>query len=229
MLAFWGFTWLKKLEYPEETINLGWETTATCQYLEFHPDHNGGKGCPNYRNDPKCLDRQIWANSPDQILKEQSDQGLHCLPFRLHLLDALPYGKATLLQFSGDCRKLFQGSEFLGTLWYSVTHTFACQTIFFFIRVLRPVKIISLFLSRVNQKVGAKMGDLREKLGLSHMWPELGSKGSNPQRWDDERFRVLKINNLNHSATGAARNSCDHLHYHYAVKIRKIWTPKQLL
>ena len=29
------------------------------------------------------------------LLEEQSDLGLHCLPFRLHLLDALLYGKAT--------------------------------------------------------------------------------------------------------------------------------------
>ena len=45
------------------------------------------------------------------------------------------------------------------------------------------------------------MGDPWEKppdhpqaeLGLSRMWPELGS---NPKRWDDERFRVLKISAL---------------------------------
>ena len=54
---------------------------------------------------------------------------------------------------------------------------------------------------------GAKMEDLREKtpdhpqtLGLSHTWPEWGT---NPQRWDDEQFRALKISGLNHSATGA--------------------------
>ena len=29
-----------------------------------------------YRNVPKFLDRQVWANSVD--LEEQSDQGLHC-------------------------------------------------------------------------------------------------------------------------------------------------------
>ena len=54
---------------------------------------------------------------------------------------------------------------------------------------------------------GAKTGDPREKpldrpqaeLGLSHMWPELGW---NPQQWDDERFRALKISILNHMATG---------------------------
>ena len=42
------------------------------------------------------------------------------------------------------------------------------------------------------------------KLGLSHMWPELGS---NPQLWDDQRLRALKISGLNHSATGIAVNS----------------------
>ena len=51
-----------------------------------------------YRNFPKFLDRQVWANSadPDQtaptgavwLLHEQSDQRLHCLQFPLHLLDA---------------------------------------------------------------------------------------------------------------------------------------------
>ena len=55
----------------------------------------------------------------------------------------------------------------------------------------------------------AKTGNSLEKppdhpqaeLGLSHMWPKLGS---NPQWWDDEWFRVLKISILNHSAMGAA-------------------------
>ena len=30
-----------------------------------------------------------------RLLQEQSDQGLHCLPFRLHYLDSLLYGRAT--------------------------------------------------------------------------------------------------------------------------------------
>ena len=42
-----------------------------------------------YRNDPKFSDRYAWASSADP------DQGLHCLLFRLHLLDSLLYGKAT--------------------------------------------------------------------------------------------------------------------------------------
>ena len=37
----------------------------------------------HYRNDPQFLDRYAWANSADP---DQTDQGLHCLPFRLHRL-----------------------------------------------------------------------------------------------------------------------------------------------
>ena len=46
-----------------------------------------------YRNDPKFSDRYAWANivDPDQTAP---DQGLHCLPFRLHRLDSLLYGSA---------------------------------------------------------------------------------------------------------------------------------------
>ena len=42
----------------------------------------------DYRNVPKFSDRQVWANSadPDQTAP---GQGLHCLQFPLHLLDAL--------------------------------------------------------------------------------------------------------------------------------------------
>ena len=47
------------------------------------------------RNDPKFSDRYAWANSADPDQTEQSDQGLHCLPFRLHRLDSLLYGRAT--------------------------------------------------------------------------------------------------------------------------------------
>ena len=49
-----------------------------------------------YRKDPRFLDRQVWVNSvdPDQTaLVEQSDQVLHCLPFYLHSLDKILYGK----------------------------------------------------------------------------------------------------------------------------------------
>ena len=50
----------------------------------------GEDGMIRTRSDPKFLDRQVWANSvdPDQ---EQSDQGLHCLPLCLPVLDTLLY------------------------------------------------------------------------------------------------------------------------------------------
>ena len=41
------------------------------------------------------------------LLEEQSDQGLHCLPFRLHRLDSLLCGRATLFKFSSDYNKCF--------------------------------------------------------------------------------------------------------------------------
>ena len=46
-----------------------------------------------YRNGPKFSDRLVWASSADQdrmLLEEQSDQGLHCLLFNLHLFDDIP-------------------------------------------------------------------------------------------------------------------------------------------
>ena len=49
-----------------------------------------------YDNDPKFSDRQAWANSVDP---DQTAPGLHCLPFRLHLFDALLYGKDVLFDF----------------------------------------------------------------------------------------------------------------------------------
>ena len=51
-----------------------------------------------YRNDSKFSDRHAWANSvdPDQTAPRS---GSTCLPFRLYLLDALLYIKATLFEF----------------------------------------------------------------------------------------------------------------------------------
>ena len=48
-----------------------------------------------------------------QLLEEQSDQGLHCLQYPLHLLDALVYGKTTFINFSGDYCKCFGCPNFL--------------------------------------------------------------------------------------------------------------------
>ena len=41
------------------------------------------------------------------LLKEQSDQGLQCLPFRLHRLDSLLYGRATSFKFLSDYKNVF--------------------------------------------------------------------------------------------------------------------------
>ena len=81
-----------------------------------------------YRNEPKFSDGHASANSadPDQtaplrtdrprqtvqtqirlLLEEQSDQGLHCLQFPLHLSDALLYGQVILFNFLGDYKKFF--------------------------------------------------------------------------------------------------------------------------
>ena len=44
------------------------------------------------------LDRQVLANSVDTD-QTASDQGLHCLLHRLHVLDAFLYVKTTLVKF----------------------------------------------------------------------------------------------------------------------------------
>ena len=53
-----------------------------------------------YRNDPKFLDRYVWANSedPDQTAPLE-DQGLHCLPFHLHFFDKIALGLDSLFEF----------------------------------------------------------------------------------------------------------------------------------
>ena len=37
---------------------------------------------PDYRENPKFSDRQVWVNSADP--DQTAHQGLHCLPFRMH-------------------------------------------------------------------------------------------------------------------------------------------------
>ena len=56
-----------------------------------------------WQHNPKKITVMLRTDRPGQtvqtqirlLLEEQSDQGLHCLPFRLHRLDSLVYGKAT--------------------------------------------------------------------------------------------------------------------------------------
>ena len=42
---------------------------------------------------------QIVQTQIRLLLEEQSDQGLHCLPFHLYCLDSLLYGRATQFKF----------------------------------------------------------------------------------------------------------------------------------
>ena len=49
--------------------------------------------------------RQTVQTQIRLLLEEQSDQGLHCLQFRLHLLGALLFSKAILFKFWGDYSK----------------------------------------------------------------------------------------------------------------------------
>ena len=41
------------------------------------------------------------------LLEEQSDQGLHCLLFHLHLFDKIPKGLPSFLEFYVDYSKVF--------------------------------------------------------------------------------------------------------------------------
>ena len=65
----------------------------------------------------QTVQTQIWL-----LLEEQSDQGLHCLPFRLHCLDSLLYGRATV-QILEWLQQIFWVSEYLGNLRYTDTIT----------------------------------------------------------------------------------------------------------
>ena len=51
--------------------------------------------------------RQTVMTQIRLLLEEQSDQGLHCLPFCLHWLDAIYYGKATVFEFQSDYHTFF--------------------------------------------------------------------------------------------------------------------------
>ena len=62
-----------------QILNRSWSALFAQAYLS---EHLGSLR----RNFLKFSDRQVWADSADP---DQTDQGLHCLPFRLHRLDSL--------------------------------------------------------------------------------------------------------------------------------------------
>ena len=88
------------------------------KYVQFsymsHPklgnNQTGEPGYSNYHNCLKFSDRQVWVNSvdPDQTVprgEELFDLGLHCLPFRVHLLDSLNYDGAIFFKFNDNYGK----------------------------------------------------------------------------------------------------------------------------
>ena len=79
----------------------------------------------DYHNDTKFWDIQLLANSVDPY---QSAQGLHCLPFCLHLLDILLYGKTTSFQF-----------------WNNYSNIFGCLIFFRICRLCSMANCFSLF------------------------------------------------------------------------------------
>ena len=85
--------------------------TNTTIFLSFRTDRSG-----------QTVQTQIRL-----LLEEQSDQGLHCLQFPLHLLDALLQGNAIL--FCSASRLIainFRVSEILGFLRYFYAETTGC-------------------------------------------------------------------------------------------------------
>ena len=68
---------VKSIEHPAKADQAAHLTTV--MILSFRTDMPG-----------QTVQTQIRL-----LLEEQSDQGLHCLQFRLHRLDSLLYGRAT--------------------------------------------------------------------------------------------------------------------------------------
>ena len=71
-----------------------------CSRNEFKNMNQG-----RYRKNSKYWDMYVLANSVDSdqtALQEQSDQDLHCLPFFLHLLEALLHHKIKLFHMKDN-------------------------------------------------------------------------------------------------------------------------------
>ena len=82
-------------QIPNATSNTFLNNSKPTQSTEYYLNHGN-------HDDPKFSDIYAWANNadPDQTaLEGQSDQGLHCLPFRRHRLDSLLYARVTWFKF----------------------------------------------------------------------------------------------------------------------------------
>ena len=72
----------------------------------MNPYFHNFQGINRQRNDPKYsinlkirTDRSCANTVDPDKLTEPSDQGLYCLPFHVHILDALLYVKTTVFKF----------------------------------------------------------------------------------------------------------------------------------
>ena len=73
----------KEVTAEADKVDIWWKFRDTVKILSFWTDMPG-----------QTVQTQIRL-----LLEEQSDQVLHCLPFRLHCLASLLYGKATYFKF----------------------------------------------------------------------------------------------------------------------------------
>ena len=63
-------------------------SVLTVMSLNFRTDRSG-----------KTVQIQIRLILEEQLLEEQSDQGLHCLLFHLHVFEKIPSDMASLFEF----------------------------------------------------------------------------------------------------------------------------------
>ena len=101
----WKFHWhtlkIKETFSKKGACFFFWDTLYTVMILSFRTDRPG-----------QTVQTQIRL-----LLEEQSDQGLHCLPFRLQRLDLLLYGRDAV-QILECLQQIFWVSEDLGNLQY---------------------------------------------------------------------------------------------------------------
>ena len=83
----------------------------------------------NYLNDPKFLDRQVWANTADPNQRSSLIRVRTICNFVQHLLDTLLYGKANFTaKFSGvrSCRIFTLDGSFRSSLMLVSLFTHVC-------------------------------------------------------------------------------------------------------
>ena len=113
----------------------------------------------------------------------------------------------TILTFLADQHKLQTCWHYLcSASFIAIVYIFLFYYCFLYLRFTCQDYFIDFKLGQLLGGGKTEDPDLQQaELGLSHMWLELGS---NPQWWDDERFRVLKISGLHHSTRKSLVYNC---------------------